>query len=288
RRDFKPFGEQIAADPTSEMTAPLRFASMERDVASTGLDYDHARFHAAPVGRFLSPDRLQGRVANPQTWNRYNYAGNNPIKYVDRTGLDYVLSGCGKGGNDDLCNQQKSMLKQSVGNAAYAHLRVDKQGKVSILGSASDFAAFGTYQRGLAALVASKSTFSLVTEHSGRTAQHRGALFEPTKGGGGSIVVDPSAFPHPTGDVMGTAITSMVHETGHALGTLFPELAAKLNNAAPTVAGYWARESYPVSFEDRYRRDVGLDIRLIYLDDARAQDVNVDLTTELVPTITPR
>ncbi|MGH9363755.1 MAG: RHS repeat-associated core domain-containing protein, partial [Thermoanaerobaculia bacterium] len=86
RRDFKPFGEQIAADPTSEMTAPLRFASMERDVASTGLDYDHARYHAAPVGRFLSVDRSGGDLLDPQSLNGYTYALNNPLKYNDPNG----------------------------------------------------------------------------------------------------------------------------------------------------------------------------------------------------------
>ena len=37
--------------------------------------------------RFLCPDILNGDVNNPQTLNRYCYGNNNPIRYVDVTGL---------------------------------------------------------------------------------------------------------------------------------------------------------------------------------------------------------
>ncbi|MGH9363753.1 MAG: RHS repeat-associated core domain-containing protein [Thermoanaerobaculia bacterium] len=80
-------------------------------------DYDHARSHHPFVGRFLSPDKLHGRLANPQTWNRYLYAGNNPLKYVDRTGLDFVLSGCANG-NETQCKQQ-TQLGREVGSGLH-------------------------------------------------------------------------------------------------------------------------------------------------------------------------
>lgn len=46
-------------------------------------------------GRFTSPDPLlnSGRPWNPQTWNRYSYALNNPLKLVDPDGL-YELDSC--------------------------------------------------------------------------------------------------------------------------------------------------------------------------------------------------
>lgn len=64
---------------------PLKFAAMERDSAS-GNDYVHARYQSSSLGRFLSPDVLGGRPEDPQTWNRYAYARNNPLKYVDPDG----------------------------------------------------------------------------------------------------------------------------------------------------------------------------------------------------------
>jgi hypothetical protein len=46
----------------------------------------HAR-HCSPVtGRFVSTDRLLGRPQAPQSWNRYVYARNNPIRLVDTDG----------------------------------------------------------------------------------------------------------------------------------------------------------------------------------------------------------
>jgi len=55
----------------------------------TGLDYFGARYMSAPMGWFMSPDPLlnSGRPDNPQSWNRYAYVGNNPLRFTDPTGL---------------------------------------------------------------------------------------------------------------------------------------------------------------------------------------------------------
>jgi uncharacterized protein RhaS with RHS repeats len=46
----------------------------------------HARSYDAEVGRFISPDPAPGDPASPQSWNRYAYVGNNPLRYTDPTG----------------------------------------------------------------------------------------------------------------------------------------------------------------------------------------------------------
>lgn len=56
-----------------------------------------ARYYSGSVGRFVSPDPLafnnrskeaQDEVLdNPQKWNAYTYALNNPIKFIDPDGL---------------------------------------------------------------------------------------------------------------------------------------------------------------------------------------------------------
>jgi len=47
-----------------------------------------ARYYSAGLSRFLSadPDSGSPRLDNPQSWNRYAYALNNPLKYVDPDG----------------------------------------------------------------------------------------------------------------------------------------------------------------------------------------------------------
>ena len=83
---YAPYGESLSVAGVN----PQQFAGLERD-ASSGYDYDHARYNGSTLGRFLTPDRIQGRLSNPQTWNRYSYALGNAIKYVDPNGLETYL-----------------------------------------------------------------------------------------------------------------------------------------------------------------------------------------------------
>jgi RHS repeat-associated protein len=67
-----------------------RSSGKERD-AESGLDYFGARYYGSNMGRWMSPDPKGNSVAdfaNPQSWNMYAYVLNNPLKYVDPTGLD--------------------------------------------------------------------------------------------------------------------------------------------------------------------------------------------------------
>ena len=57
--------------------------------AGLGL-YDYkARFYDAALGRFISADTVVPNPGNPQDLNRYAYAANNPLRYVDPTGHWY-------------------------------------------------------------------------------------------------------------------------------------------------------------------------------------------------------
>ena len=66
-----------------------KFTSKERD-NETGLDYFGERYYASTLGRFTTADPLgaSARRIDPQTMNRYSYALNNPIRYIDPDGLD--------------------------------------------------------------------------------------------------------------------------------------------------------------------------------------------------------
>jgi RHS repeat-associated protein len=94
-----PFGDQLYcypdayAAPTADDATPLHFTGKERD-AESGNDYFGARYYASTMGRFLSPDDFwkDSHVADPQSWNLYAYARNNPLRYIDPTGNNATVS----------------------------------------------------------------------------------------------------------------------------------------------------------------------------------------------------
>ncbi|MFZ2493947.1 MAG: RHS repeat-associated core domain-containing protein [Thermoanaerobaculia bacterium] len=94
--DYHPFGEELSGNPAEPARSRMQFTGHERDVAvgdpTASLDYMHARYYGLQVGRFLSVDPKQRRNAlpNPQAYNRYSYAINSPINYVDPNGEDVV------------------------------------------------------------------------------------------------------------------------------------------------------------------------------------------------------
>jgi RHS repeat-associated protein len=78
-----------------------KFPGKERD-SESGLDNFGARYDSSSVGRFMSPDPLMAsaRVWDPQTWNRYSYALNNPLLFIDPTGMKEVTAAeCAKDKN---------------------------------------------------------------------------------------------------------------------------------------------------------------------------------------------
>jgi RHS repeat-associated protein len=66
----------------------VRFTGKERD-AETGLDYFEARYLSSAQGRFTSTDPVISGphiLNDPQNWNLYAYARNNPLRFTDPTG----------------------------------------------------------------------------------------------------------------------------------------------------------------------------------------------------------
>ena len=101
RRDFMPFGEDISPDTTyraasskygANDTIRQRFTGYQKD-NETGLDFAEARMYQNQHARFTAIDPLlaSGKSDNPQTFNRFVYAGNNPILRSDPTGEDWII-----------------------------------------------------------------------------------------------------------------------------------------------------------------------------------------------------
>jgi RHS repeat-associated protein len=118
RHDYLPFGEELSAGSGGRTTAMgyaagdgirQQFTSKERD-SETGLDYFLARYYSSIQGRFTSPDEFKGGpeelfedvdphdplfyadTAEPQSLNKYHYALNNPLRYVDPDGHQASLA----------------------------------------------------------------------------------------------------------------------------------------------------------------------------------------------------
>jgi RHS repeat-associated protein len=101
RHDYKPFGEELCASVGGRTTGMgfcnggdtnrKQFTGYERDV-ETGLDFAQARYYASAHGRFTSPDPFSASaiIADPQTFNRYQYCRNNPVNSTDPSGLAAV------------------------------------------------------------------------------------------------------------------------------------------------------------------------------------------------------
>jgi RHS repeat-associated protein len=110
-----PFGdwETCTPSPTEHL-----FTGKERDQES-GNDYFGARYYASTMGRFLSPDPLlnSGRPDDPQTWNRYSYTLNNPLRYTDPLGL-YVWGSCAY--DAEKCKADQQRFRDSITTAQKA------------------------------------------------------------------------------------------------------------------------------------------------------------------------
>jgi RHS repeat-associated protein len=98
---YYPFGAEINLTPHETPEEAMKFTGHERDiVAGDGhtLDYMHARYDNASLGRFLSVDPgldQKRAMTNPQAWNRYVYVENNPLNRTDPDGRCSKPAGAG-------------------------------------------------------------------------------------------------------------------------------------------------------------------------------------------------
>jgi RHS repeat-associated protein len=128
-QDYAPFGQLFNGSATSD---PYKFTGKERD-SESGNDYFGARYYGSSMGRFMSPDPLMAtpeRLLDPQEWNMYGYARNNPLSITDPTGLDIWLQGCRS--NSSTCQNNYVGTTDDNGNFSRTHLTGDQTGDASL------------------------------------------------------------------------------------------------------------------------------------------------------------
>lgn len=92
-----PFGEEVGAGVGGRTTGQgysqqdgvrQGFTGYEKDY-ETGLNFAQARYHSPTQGRFTSvdPESTGSDENDPQSWNAYAYVRNNPLMFIDPTGL---------------------------------------------------------------------------------------------------------------------------------------------------------------------------------------------------------
>ncbi len=98
---YYPFGAEVGLASESPRES-LHFTGHERDEIGSiaSLDYMHARYYSAPMGRFLSVDPALGTAEQPQSWNRYAYVRSNPLNAVDPTGRRETGYKCDENGDN--------------------------------------------------------------------------------------------------------------------------------------------------------------------------------------------
>jgi RHS repeat-associated protein len=93
RRDFHPYGQERLIDTQPDATkTDHKFTGKELD-DETNLYYYGARYYDPLTNRFLTLDPWAGELSNPQSLNKYAYVLNNPLKFIDPTGMYNMPTG---------------------------------------------------------------------------------------------------------------------------------------------------------------------------------------------------
>ncbi len=82
---YYPFGRTLTASPQASFQVSRRFTGQVLD-AESGLYYYNARYYDPELGRFIQADTEIPDLSNPQSYNRYSYVLNNPLRYTDPSG----------------------------------------------------------------------------------------------------------------------------------------------------------------------------------------------------------
>jgi len=128
---------------------PPHSTGKERD-AESGNDYFGARYFGSSMGRFLSPDAFyhDSHVADPQSWNEYAYARNNPLRYTDPTGKNATAT---QSCNTDASGHQTCNVSVtatiSIYAASFGISKDQLQAAASTMQNSIDSAWSGSFQK---------------------------------------------------------------------------------------------------------------------------------------------
>ncbi len=97
---YGPYGESLKVKESKGFSNAFRYTGRYREATTELYDY-RTRFYDPDVGRFTTEDNHVAFAGTPQSYNRYTYVFNNPIRYRDPNGeivwfaplVPYVVAG---------------------------------------------------------------------------------------------------------------------------------------------------------------------------------------------------
>ena len=83
--EYSAFGRDRFTESSTAFPVTRRYTGQPLD-DETGLYYYGFRYYDPQLARFIQPDTITSDLFNPQSWNRYSYTHNNPLRYTDPSG----------------------------------------------------------------------------------------------------------------------------------------------------------------------------------------------------------
>jgi RHS repeat-associated protein len=241
--DYFPYGGEIAitnGDPNN-----YKFTGKERD-SESGLDNFGARYNASTMGRFMTPDSVSySNRKNPQGWNLYAYALNNPVSFRDADGHEVVCANnpeqCKKDAAAATANAEaaKRVTTNTV-TTKHSFLgihRTTSKTTIAITGDMKSFRALGQNASRLADLVENKQTITVSYDQYAKPSFWAGGIklnggstsYTPSQGYDTEAFIDPTrtqgAVYDPDAIAQGIPQANTAEEFGHeVLGHIWGEL----------------------------------------------------------------
>jgi RHS repeat-associated protein len=225
--EYYPFGTTSYRSGRSEIEVSLKrykYCGKERD-EETGLYYYGARYYAAWICRFVSVDPLWYKYPNI---GGYVYCANNPIRFIDPTGEEIVIIG-----DEEYQKQIRIILNalSASGDAGkYLVNEAIKSDKTFVIANVVN---------GIDKAISESSSYSVlafnIDEHTG--------TYDAADGG---VDYNP--------------VTQLAHELSHFVNPQRGHLLGKDGKPTKIRAG----EVQAVEWENRVRKDIGMDERKMY------------------------
>jgi len=114
RETYRPYGERLTKATAS--TNNHSWFTGKQEESALGINYFGARWYHPEVGRFLSGDPAGTTTGNIHSFNRYAYANNNPLSFIDPDGREVKVVGSDKFKSAVADNVAK--IQQGKGGAA--------------------------------------------------------------------------------------------------------------------------------------------------------------------------